>query len=156
MTRPIPWRRDLSAPFHLLQSELNRLMEEYWNPARLGPSQSPPMDLEPTAWTPAIDIFETPEAYILDAELPGVDPASIDLSVTGNVLSLRGVKTAGPAPAGDGPVRERRFGTFHRQITLSNDVNFEAVQAEARNGVLTVRLPKQAAAKPRTIPVQQS
>ena len=46
MTRPIPWRRDLSAPFHLLQSELNRLMEEYWNPARLGPSQSPPMDLE--------------------------------------------------------------------------------------------------------------
>src|SRR5882757_7170865 len=156
MTRPIPWRRDLSAPFHLLQSELNRLMEEYWNPARVGPSQSPPMDLEPSAWTPAVDVFETPEEYILHAELPGVDPSSIDLSVTGNVLSLRGVKTAPSSPEGDGPVRERRFGTFHRQITLSNDVNFDAVQAEARLGVLQVRLPKQAAARPRTIPVQQS
>jgi HSP20 family protein len=156
MTRHTPWRRELSAPFHVLQSELNRLMEEYWNPARLGPSQSPPMDLEPTAWSPAIDVFETADEFVLYAELPGVDPASIDLSVTGNVLSLRGVKVATTPPEGHGAVTERRFGAFHRQITLSNEVNFDAVQAEARHGVLKVRLPKQAAAKPRTIPVQQS
>jgi HSP20 family protein len=156
MTRQVPWRRDLSAPFQVLQSELNRLMEEYWNPARLGPSQAPEMDLEPSAWNPAIDVFETPDEFIVYAELPGVDPATIDLSVTGNVLSLRGAKKAATAPEGHGPLLERRFGAFHRQIALSNEVNFEAVQAEARHGVLRVRLPKQAAAKPRTIPVQQS
>jgi len=156
MTRQSPWRRDLPAPFHLLQSELNRLMEEYWNPARLAPSQSPPMDLDPSAWSPAIDVFETAEEFLIYVELPGVDPASIDLSVTGNVLSLRGVKSAAALPEGHGPVRERRFGAFHRQVALTNEVNFEAVQAEARHGVLQVRLPKQAAAKPRTIPVQQS
>jgi HSP20 family protein len=154
MTRPIPWRRDLSAPFHLLQSELNRLMEDYWNPARLGATQPPPMDLEPTGWSPAIDLFETPSEFLLVAELPGVDPSSIDLSVTGSILSLRGVKTADGMPEGHGPIRERRFGTFHRQIPLSNEVNFDSAQAEARNGVLKVRLPKQEAARPRTIPVQ--
>src|SRR4051812_29952890 len=94
MPRQMPWRRDLPAPFHLLQSELNRLMDEYWNPARMNPSQSPPVDLDPASWTPAVDVFETAEEFVLYAELPGVDPASIDLSVTGNVLSLRGVKAA--------------------------------------------------------------
>jgi len=149
-----PWRRDLVAPFHVLQSELNRLMEEYWNPARLGPVQAPPVDLEPTGWSPAIDVFETAEEFVLVAEVPGVDPASIDLSVTGNILTLRGVKAPNEPANLHSPVRERRFGTFHRQVVLSNEVNFDSAAAEARNGVLTVRLPKQEAAKPRTIPVQ--
>lgn len=154
MARPIPWRRDLSAPFHVLQNELNRLMEEYWNPARLGPSQPSPVDLEPTGWSPAIDLFETADEFVLIAELPGVDPASIDLSVTGNILNLRGVKNPEAVAEGHAPLRERHFGTFHRQVVLSNEVNFDAVQAEARHGVLKVRLPKQEIAKARTIPVQ--
>ncbi|AGA30171.1 Hsp20/alpha crystallin family protein [Singulisphaera acidiphila] len=154
MARPIPWRREISAPFHVIQNELNRLMEEYWNPARLGPSEPAPMDLEPTGWSPAVDMFETVDEIILVAELPGVDPASIDLSVTGNVLSLRGVKNPDASIEGQTPLHERQFGTFHRQIVLSNQVNFDAAQAEARLGVLRVKLPKQDVAKPRTIPVQ--
>ena len=70
------------------------------------------------------------------AELPGVDPASIDLSVTGNVLTLRGEKRPGEIPEGSRPVRERVFGPFHRQVILPGEVNFEGVQAEARDGVL--------------------
>lgn len=156
MARPTHWRREFSAPLHVIQSELNRLFEEYWNPARLGQAPSSPMDLEPTGWSPAIDVFETAEEIVLIAELPGVDPASIDLSLTGNVLSLRGVKVADDIPGSLRPFRERQFGAFHRQLTLSEDVNFDAAQAEARNGVLRVRLPKQEAAKPRTIPVQSA
>jgi HSP20 family protein len=155
MARPIPWRREIAAPFQVLQTELNRLMEEYWNPARLGPTQTPPMDLEPTDWSPAIDLYETREEFVVLVEVPGVDPSTIDLSVTGNVLSLRGVKAPpNPVPEGHPPIQERRFGAFHRQIVLTNEVNFDSAQAEARNGVLVVRLPKQEAAKPRTIPVQ--
>jgi len=130
-------------------------MEEYWQPSRLGPSQQPPpMDLDPSGWSPAIDVFETPEEFVLIAELPGVEPSSIDLSVTGNILSLRGVKLADTLAESHSPIRERQFGSFHRQVVLSNEVNFEAAQAEARHGVLKVRLPKQEVARPRTIPVQ--
>lgn len=156
MARTTHWRREFSAPLHVLQSELNRLLEEYWNPPRVGPAQAAPVDLEETGWSPMIDLFETPMETVVVAELPGVDPATIDLSLTGNVLTLRGAKPADDPPESRCAMRERQFGTFHRQITLSNDVNFEAAQAEARNGVLRVRLPRQEATKPRTIPVQQS
>ncbi len=154
MARFSPWRHDLTTSLQSLQSELNRLFEDYWSPSRLGGSASPPVDLGRSAWNPAIDLFETADEIVLVADLPGVDPASIDLSVTGNVLTLRGEKPALEIPPGQAHTLERPSGAFHRQVVLSNAVNFEATQAEARNGVLRVRLPKQEAAKPRTIPIQ--
>jgi len=153
MARFGPWRREFAAPIHALQTELNRLFDEYWTPGRFGPGQTPPMDLEPASWSPAIDLVETPEGFVLTAEVPGVDPATIDLSVTGNVLTIRGVKPAEDQES-TGALKERQFGPFHRQVALSGEVNFDGVQAEARNGVLKIRLPKQEAARPRTIPVQ--
>ena len=150
MPRPGPFRREFTAP---LQSELNRLFDEYWTPSRFGPAPGPPVDLEPASWSPAIDLVETPDAYLLSAEVPGVEPSTIDLSVTANVLTLRGVKPADENAAA-GPLGERQFGPFHRQIVLSGEVNVDGIQAEARNGVLRIRLPKQESARPRTIPVQ--
>ncbi len=153
MPRFGPWRREFAAPLHALQTELNRLFDEYWVPGRYGPGQSPPMDLEPASWTPPVDVVETPDSLVVTAEIPGVDPATIDLSVTGNLLTLRGIKPA-EEPEPTGPVRERVFGPFHRQVMLPGEVNLDGVQAESRNGVLKIRLPKQEAARPRTIPVQ--
>jgi HSP20 family protein len=154
MSRSTQWRREFAAPLHALQTELNRLFEEYWSPSRMG--QGRPTDLEPAAWSPVVDVIETPLEVVILAELPGVDPASIDLSVTGNVLSLRGEKKSSEIPEGSGTVRERVFGTFHRQISLPGEVNMEGVQAEARDGVLKVRLPKQEEARRRTIPIRPS
>ena len=154
MARLGPWRRELTTPLFALQSELNRLFDEYVSPTRFAPGQSRPMDLEPASWSPAVDLVETADAYLVVADVPGVDPSTIDLSVTGNVLTVRGVKPdehAGDAP---GALRERAFGPFHRQIVLSGAVDFDAAQADARNGVLKIKLPKREAAKPRTIPVQ--
>lgn len=157
MARFTPWRRDLTAPLQVLQTELNRLFDEHWNPARFAAAgQAPPMDLEPASWSPEVDLVETPDAFVLTAEVPGVAPSSIDLSVTGNVLTLRGVKPADEAAESSGLLRERRFGPFHRQVALSGEVNFDAVQAEAHDGVLRIRLPKQETARPRTIPVRTS
>lgn len=152
MHRFIPLRRDWNTTLNGLQSELNRLFEEYVNPHL--PPGAGPTDIEPAAWTPPIDLIETPEEIILLADLPGVDPSRIDLSVTGNVLNLRGEKSAAEMPNGHVGIQERLTGTFHRQVTLSSEVNFDAAQAEAHNGVLQVRLPKQETAKPRTIPIQ--
>jgi HSP20 family protein len=156
MTRSTQWRREFSAPLHALQNELNRLFEEYWNPASRVGSGPPPTDLEPIGWSPLLDVIETPQEILLLAELPGVDPATIDLSVTGNVLSLRGEKRAGDNPEGAGSLRERQFGPFHRQVNLPSEVNFDGVQAEVRDGVLKVRLPKQEEARRRTIPIRPS
>ena len=154
MPRVSPWRREFSAPLHALQSELNRLFDEYWTPSRFGTGQNPPVDVEPAAWSPVVNLVETPDAFILWAEVPGVDPSSIDLSLTGNVLTLRGMKPDEEGTETVAPRRERQFGPFHRQIVLTGEVNFDATQAEARNGVLKIRFPKLEAAKPRTIPVQ--
>jgi HSP20 family protein len=153
MSRANPWRRDLTAPLHALQGELNRLFEEYVKPSRFGPNPTSPMDLDPATWTPAVDLYETPEEIVLLADVPGVDPATIELTVTGNVLNLRGERKAGEVPD-VAPLQERQHGLFHRQISLSSEVNFENARADARNGVLTVHFPKKEAAKPRTIPIQ--
>jgi HSP20 family protein len=154
MARSAHWRRELAAPLQALQTELNRLFDEYWTPGRFGAAQNAPMDLEPASWSPEVDLVETADAFLLTAEVPGVEPSSIDLSVTGNVLTIRGVKPADEAAEATGVLRERRFGPFHRQVVLSCEVNFDAVQADAQNGVLRIRLPKQETARPRTIPVK--
>jgi HSP20 family protein len=93
---------------------------------------------------------------IVVAEIPGVDPASVDLALTDNVLSLRGVKAAANLPEPAIQLRERRVGAFHRELTLPHEVDFDKAQAEANQGVLTIRLPKRATAKPRTIPIRPS
>jgi HSP20 family protein len=155
MIRPGIWRRELTVPLQSLQSELNRLFEEYWHPGTPGATAAAPTDLATAVWTPALDLSETPSELVLVVDLPGVDPSAIDLSLTDNVLSLRGEKVVVESGAdAHNRVRERPIGSFHRQVTLTEAVDFDRVSAEVKNGVLTVRLPKQEAAKPRTIPIQ--
>ncbi len=177
MIRPGIWRRELTVPLQSIQAELNRLFEEYWQPpvgsafapgqAQPHDSQVEPTDVASTAWTPAIDFWESTNELTLVVDLPGVDPSSIDLSLAGNVLSLRGEKstsapnagsTSGPAApiTAKGRVKERTAGSFHRQITLVEEVDFDRVEAQAKDGVLTVKLPKRAPAEARTIPIVPS
>ncbi len=156
MARSSQWRREPFIPFGFLQNELARLLEEYFQPEGRGSSHAPPTDLEPTGWSPSLDVYETPEAALVVVEVPGVDPAKVELSITGNLLILRGVKETGDLPESQLQVRERRFGTFLRQVVISSDVDFDAAEADAKNGVLTIRLPKRQAAKPRNIPIRPS
>jgi HSP20 family protein len=149
------WRREAAGPIHLLQTELNRLLDEYLQP-RFGGSDPPPTNLDPTDWSPSVDVFDTPDEMVVVAEIPGVDPASVDLAVTGNLLTLRGVKEVSGFPESLLQLRERRFGAFHRELVLPNEVDFDSAQAEANLGVLKIRLPKRTAAKPRTIPIRPS
>jgi HSP20 family protein len=152
MSRSTYWRQAASSPLHLLQNEFHRILEEYLQP-RPGGAEPPPAHPDRTAWNPAVDVYETPEETIVVVEVPGVDSASIELAVTGNVLSMRGVKQAGDLPEAMLQVRERKLGAFHRELTLPNEVDFDNAQAEAIQGVLRVRLPKRSSAKPRTIPI---
>ncbi len=156
MGRSNQWRREPFIPLNFLQNELARMLEDYFQPESRGGGQSGPTDLEPSGWNPHVDVYETPEETIVVAEVPGVAPTKIELSISGNLLILRGVKELGELPEAQLQVRERRFGTFLRQVMVPADVDFEAAQADAKNGVLTVRMPKRRAAQPRTIPIRPS
>jgi len=155
MSRSTHWRREASGAFQILQHELNRLLEDFLRPARFGDGGGPPpTDLDPSTWSPAVDVYETAEEMIVVAEIPGVDQAKLDLAVTVNVLSIRGVKEVGNLPEPLLQLRERRFGPFHRELTLPHEVDFDKAHAEVEQGTLTVRLPKRSATKPRTIPIR--
>lgn len=140
------WGREFAAPLSGLQDDLHRLYEHYRRAT--GPPDGPA-----PAWTPAVDLFESPEEIGLLVDLPGVDPATVEVSVTGRVLTLRGDRPRDPTVPVGGQTLERPYGLFSRQVDLPADVDVEAVRAEARHGVISIRLPKVAAARPRTIPI---
>ena len=154
MIRPGTWRREFTVPLQTIQGELNRLFEEYWQAPGAAGQAAPPSEMAEAVWTPSLDLYEAPTELVLVADLPGVDPASIDLSLTGNVLTLRGEKAQVGVEAGHLRARERPSGSFHRQVTLTDEVDFDRVLAESKNGVLTVRMPKRETAKPRTITIR--
>jgi len=104
---------------------------------------------------PALNVWEDEQAVRVDADLPGLDPTNIEVTVTeGNQLTVQGER---PAPEFSGAVwvrQERPFGKFVRAITLPSLVNADHVEAKYENGVLRLTLPKHEAAKPRKIVVK--
>lgn len=128
-----------------LQRELERFLR---NPAfSLGPSGY--------GAYPPVNIFGDREGLVLVAELPGIDPASLDISGQGNTLTLKGERKREQTDAAQGyHRRERPFGEFSRSIQLPDDLDMSKAAAKYENGVLTLRIPKAEAAKPRQISVQ--
>jgi len=110
-----------------------------------------------SGWLPVVDVRETKNEVMLQAELPGIMPEDVDVSVENGVLSISGEKKAEVREGdegGDFHLVERRYGRFERRFTLPRSVDAEKVSAEFRHGLLTVTLPKAEAAKPRRIEVK--
>ncbi len=151
MNRTGFWRQEIAAPLQAIQDEVNRLLTSY----RHGGETSGPGEGEVGGWGPLIDLVELPDTFLLWIDIPGVDPSSIDLSVVGSQLTLRGEKKqSSEATQGRCFTQERPFGPFSRQITLPGEVIVDGIQANAHDGVLEVRLPKAATSRSRTIPVR--
>ena len=97
----------------------------------------------PTARWLTIDLSETDEAYTLTAELAGVEPRDIEVILRDNVLILRGVKRDDRDEAeGERVYLERSYGRFERTMPFAADVDADRVEANSRNGILTITLPK--------------
>lgn len=104
---------------------------------------------------PAINLHQGQDVVLLTAELPGVDPAGLDISVLGNALTLKGTRSVeSPTEDGTWHRRERFEGEFLRTIELPWNPDAAKVEASYRHGVLTVRVPRAEADKPRQIAVQ--
>lgn len=101
---------------------------------------------------PAINVFTNNDGWVVRAEVPGVKPDRITIDVEPRVLKITGER---PAPTSNAGVhrRERRFGKFSRTVQLPRELDTANATAEVKNGVLTVRIPKAAASKPRSIAV---
>ena len=106
------------------------------------------------AFSPALDVEETEEAFTLHIELPGVDPEHVEVSLEENVLTIAGERRFYDEREAEGFRRiERHFGRFHRAVRLPDRVNAEGVTAGYRDGLLTITVPKAEEAKPRRIQI---
>ena len=106
-------------------------------------------------WAPPVDIYETDDALILKAELPGVSKDNVNIEIHQNTLILRGQRKHEAEVKEENYHRvERAYGTFQRAFALPTLVDQEHVQATYKDGVLELRLPKSEAAKPKRIAIQ--
>lgn len=130
-------------------SDFDRIVEGFFAPALGGA-----LPLAGGPAFPAMNLWQSDGALILDAELPGFKPEDIDVTVQHDEVTLRGSRAAFTPPEGARVVRqERAAGSFERTLRLPFTVDSEKVKAEFRNGVLTLSLPKPAEALPRKVRV---
>jgi HSP20 family protein len=132
-----------------LQERMNRLLDE-----RFGRMRTPEESLDGGIWSPAVDIYETEKDIVLKAELPEVKEKDIDIRLENNTLTLRGERRFEKETQEENYHRlERSYGTFSRSFTLPTTVDQEGINAEYKDGVLKITLPKKAEIKPKQIKV---
>jgi HSP20 family protein len=130
--------------FRDLQREVGRILETF----------EPLHSLRLPRAFPAVNLYDAQDHYVLTADLPGMSPEEIDLSLTGETLTLRGERRR-PEGISDESYRrqERPFGRWSRTVTLPERVESGGVTAQMAHGILTVVVPKAEEAKPRHIAV---
>jgi len=133
-----------------MQREVGRVLDGLWSDLdENGGSMS--------HWAPQVDVIENKDAYILKAELPGVNKNDVKITLHENVLTLRGEKKQESEQKDSNFHRvERSYGIFERSFTLPTGVKSDKIDASYKDGVLTVTLPKVEEAKPKEIEVKVS
>lgn len=148
MTTMTRWEPFRGSP--TLQEQLNRFFNDTF-------LRSQGEESALTTWAPAVDIYESGEELVVKADLPDINEKDIDVRVENNLLTIRGERKFEKNVSEDNYLRvERSYGAFSRSFSLPNTVNTEAIHADYKNGVLTVKLPKREEAKPRQVKVQIS
>jgi HSP20 family protein len=100
-----------------------------------------------------VDLLKDGDRYLLNADLPGVDPGSIDIDLDGHVLTIRAERTAAPHEGAQWIAQERKAGSYVRQFTLGDGLDTERISATYDNGVLSLVIPVSERAKPRKIAI---
>ena len=106
-------------------------------------------------WSPAADISETDEAYLIKADLPGVKKEDVKVTVNDGQITLSGERKEEKQAKGENQVRvERFYGQFTRSFSLPEDIDAAHIEAKDENGTVTVRITKKPGAKPKAITIQ--
>ena len=143
-------RNDPFSVFERLTSELNNLASRQW-PA-LGDGDD--SQVVTGRWTPAVDIREEPDQFVLIADIPGVDPKDIEITMENSVLTIKGERQQEAREGQQGYQRiERTHGTFYRRFSLPDSADEARISAKGEHGVLMITIPKREKAQPRRIAV---
>jgi HSP20 family protein len=131
-------------PFERLQRELERMLDTAFGAVAAGPGVYPP-----------VNVFDAGDGYVVRAELPGVDPARVEIDVQEDTVALRGERTF-PEPDSSAAFhrRERGQGEFRRVVRVPGRLAADEAHAEYRDGVLTLRVPKARETRPRRVEIQ--
>lgn len=141
MTRRLPFW-DMDRMF----DEMSRMFDTFGGPLGLRSV--------PGGTFPAMNVYDAKDKLIVTVEIPGVDPATIELSVQENSLTLSGKRSDTENGKGRYYRKERPTGEFHRTITLNEKVDPAGVAASYKDGILRIEMPKAQAVKPRTIAIK--
>lgn len=158
----VPWRDKDSGvavpspsahPIERMRWEMDQLFDRFfgasWPADRWGGFG------EMGSWAPPLDVRETADEVVVRAEVPGVDPKDLELTVSGDLLTLTGKKEEKfEKKEQDCYHSECRYGSFHRSVKLPASIDSDKVSAEHKDGVLTIRVKKTAAAAGKKIPVK--
>jgi HSP20 family protein len=131
-----------------LRDAMNRLFEESF----VTPSLFRPVAGQRRL---AVDCYETDDAYVVEAAMPGIKPEEVQITLSGNLLTIHAEhKREEEHKARKYTYQERYVGAFHREITLPHSVRTEGIEAILQDGLLRLTLPKAEAAKPKQIPIR--
>ena len=145
LVRYEPWNL-----FEKMQDELNRM-----GVLSRDTVEGDNSNIVTSTWRPAVDIREEPNRFVILADLPGVDPKDIEITMDKGVLTIKGERVSEKVEKKEGYSRvERMHGTFYRRFSLPDTADAEHIEAHGRNGVLEIVLPKHAEVQPRKINVK--
>ena len=132
-----------------LRREMDRLWDEFFGPGRRA---FRPLGAE---WAPAVDVSETADQVVIKAEVPGVEAKDIDISLSGDVLTIKGEKKSEREEKKENyHLVERSYGSFTRSLRMPAAVEADKIEANYKQGVLTVTCPKKEEAKPKAIEIK--
>lgn len=140
-----PWR-----DFGSLQERINKMFDDTIRSGGTGDEE-----LATGAWSPAVDIHETDDSFVVSADLPGLKKDDIQINVEDNTLTIKGEKKFEEKVPRDKYIRvERNYGTFVRSFSLPQNVDSAKIKATFKDGILDLTLPKREEAKPKKIAVE--
>ena len=133
-----------------LQDELQQVFERFF-----GDNETDSSSVVTSQWVPRVDIKEEPNRFVIFADLPGVDPSTIEVDMDKGVLSIKGERKSEAKAEGERWSRnERAHGVFYRRFALPDSANPDGIEASGKHGVLEISIPKRPEASPRRINVQ--
>ena len=143
-TRYAPWNLPVNAP-----NELRDLIEKFFH----GDNQDQ-SNVVTSQWAPHVDIKEDPARFVIQADIPGVDPNDIEIHMEKGILSIKGERKADVKEENEKFTRvERSRGVFYRRFALPDSADAEGISASGKHGVLEIVIPKRPQTTPRRITI---
>jgi HSP20 family protein len=137
-----------------MQNEIRQAFNRLFEGNLFDQDESDDSSVVTSQWVPRVDVKEEKDRFVLFADLPGIDPDEIEVSMDKGTLTIKGERSSESAEQTDRFSRiERRYGSFYRRFALPDSADPQGIQAHGRNGVLEITIPKRPESAPRRIQV---